>query len=151
LPAYLDRREVATRVSPTELTYSRRARWAEPLALTVGTVLLQDLSARLPGDSVIGYPWLGGAQIDYQVVIGVQQFESDASGKGVLHAQWLVTDTRTGARVVVRETAIGEPPGARDANPADALSAALGALSDEIALELRRLPPHAIAVTKKLK
>ena len=147
LPTYLDRREVATRVSPTEMRYSRRARWAEPLALTVSTALLQDLTARLPGAPVIGYPWLGGSQIDYQVVIHVQRFESDISGSGVLHAQWLVTDSHTGARIVVRETEIAEPSATHHASPA----VALGRFSDEIAVELRQLPPHATPRHEKAK
>jgi len=47
LPAYLDRNEVATRVSPTEVTYSATDRWAAPLAATVSSVLVQILAIRV--------------------------------------------------------------------------------------------------------
>ncbi len=148
LPAYLDRREIATRVSATEVTYSRTGRWAEPLAVTVETALLQNLSERLPSDNVVAYPWTGGAQVDYQIAVSVQQFEPDTSGNGLLHARWLITDPRSGERLANRNTEITHPRAAGGAGPAVALSEALGALSDEIALELQRLPPPA-ADTKR--
>jgi uncharacterized lipoprotein YmbA len=151
VPAYLDRPEVATRVSPTELTYSHTARWAEPLVATVSTALLGDLSARLPNDRVLAYRWAGGEQVDYQIMVYMQRFEPDALGNTLVTAQWLITDPRGREHLVIRDTNIIHPHGPGDADPAAALSATLGALSDEIALELRRLPPPAATTTKRRK
>jgi uncharacterized lipoprotein YmbA len=148
LPAYLDRHELATRVSPTEVTYSATDRWAEPLSATFTAVLLQDLSALLDTNRILAYPWAAGERVDYQVEISVLQFDNDVSGNTRLVARWRVRDVRNAAYVAIKETTVTQsrPPGDSDTRVA-ALSDALDVLGQDIAGVLRQLPPPGKAPT----
>jgi uncharacterized protein len=144
LPAYLERLEFATRVSPSEVAYSQMDRWAEPLSANVAAVLLQNLSSLLPATPVVGYPWQVGAKVDYQIEIGLRQFECGSDDQCALAGRWLIKDTRTGRFVVTRESSLSRS--ARASNGvavAQALSDLLGELSEEIATALRALPAAA--------
>lgn len=147
LPAYLDRREVATRVSPTELTYSQTDRWAEPLSANVEAVLLQNLAELLGSDRVALYPWVGETRVDYQVAINLRRFERDTGGTCSLIGRWVVTDARSGSLVLAREASLTRPAPAGDTTAAAAaLSGLLGDLSHEVATALQALPaPRATA------
>jgi uncharacterized protein len=144
LPAYLDRTELATRVSPTEVTYSTTERWAEPLSSAFTAVLAQDLSALLGTNHVVPYPWPGGERIDYQVEVDVLQFDDDASGNVRLTASWRVKEMRNGAYVVRKETRIAHSRTAgKDDGRVAALSDALRDLGQDIAGTLGELPAAA--------
>ena len=153
-PAYLDRREIATRVSPTELTYSQTDRWAEPVSVNVASVLLQNLAELLETDRIAPYPWIGTVKVDYQVEISLLRLERDAAGTSLLTADWAILDARNGRRVVVKETTLTRPgPPGDTAAAVAALSSALGDLSREIATALQALPApqEASSPTRKHK
>jgi uncharacterized protein len=144
LAAYLDRNDVATRVSPTELTYSPTDRWAEPLTAAVTSVLLQNLSALLATDRILSYPWMADVKVDYQIPISVLRFERDVAGRSRLTARWAIKDAHSGRYVVVKDATFTRTGRAGDtAAAAAALSGTLGDLSSEIAATLRALPPPA--------
>lgn len=141
LPAYLDRNEVATRVSPTELIYSVTDRWAEPLKDNVRRVLVQNLSALLDTDRIVGYPWWNDLAIDYQVEIEFLHFECAAAGASQLAARWGIKDGRNDRYMIMKESRFTRPGQAGATNESvDALSGTLGDLSQEIASALRALP-----------
>jgi uncharacterized lipoprotein YmbA len=144
LPAYLDRNELATRVSPTEVSYSTTDRWAQPLAATFTAVLLQDLSVLLDTNRILAYPWAGSERVDYQIEIDVLQFDNDVSGNTRLIARWRVRDVRNASYLAAKETTVNQsrPPGDSDARVA-ALSDALDVLGQDIAGALRQLPAPA--------
>jgi uncharacterized protein len=138
LPAYLDRYEVATRVSPTELSYSPTDRWAGPLAANVADVLQNNLSALLPSARVVPYPWVSTTPLRYEVEVDLIQFETDADRNAFLVARWTVTETRTGRRKRFKETALEQRAAPGDAFAAtNGLSRTLGDLSRAIADELQ--------------
>ena len=146
LPVYLDRNELALRVSPAEVTYSRTDLWAEPLQTNLTRVLLQDLSALLGGDRLVLYPWPRTVSVSYQVAVTVVQFERTAAGQAQLHARWSIRDPRNAAYLVTKESTYVHPaasPAAADA--VNALSADLGDLSREIVSVLQSLPAPAPA------
>ena len=137
LPAYLDRYEVATRVSPTELSYSSTDRWAGPLAENVADVLQNNLSALLPSSRIVPYPWVSTTPLRYEVEVNLIQFETDADRNASLVARWTVTDVRTGERKKMNETALEQRAAPGDASAATrGLSLTLGDLSRAIADEL---------------
>ena len=148
LPAYLDRNELATRVSPTEVTYSTTERWAEPLAETFTAVLLQDLCVLLDTNRILPYPWAGSGRVDYQIEINVLQFDDDVSGNTRLIARWRVKDVRNATCLVAKDTNVAKSraPGDSSAMVA-ALSDALRDLGQDIADALRRLPAPAAPPT----
>ena len=141
VPEYLDRDELALRVSSAEVTYSPTDRWAEPLRTNLTRVLLQDLSALLGADRIVLYPWPRTVSVSYQVAINVLNFERTATGEAVLHARWFIRDPRTDTYLTLKESrfthAAASPATADGVN---ALSADVGDLSREIAAALLRLP-----------
>lgn len=142
LPAYLDRREVATRVSPTELTYSATDYWAQPLVSHVTSVVLQNLSTLLGTDRIVPYPWVGAVTVDYQIEVTLLGFERDGAGDGHLTGRWAIRDGRSGRELIANVTTFTRPAPPKDTSAtATALSATLGDLSAEIADALPALPP----------
>jgi len=139
LPAYLDRNEVAVRVSASELKYALTERWAEPLVQTLTRVVIENLGAALRTDGVSGVANASTVTPDYAIELVVIRFEATADGKAELTARWAVRDR---ARKIVR---IRQSQHERQAAAAtveggvNAMSAALGDLSDEIAAVLREL------------
>lgn len=142
IPAYLERREVVTRVSSTEVAYSETDRWAEPLTVNVSSVLRQSLSGTLGTNAIVLYPWVGTVKVDYQVEIRLSRFERDATGESHLAGRWSIKDVRDGREVVVKDTVLTRPGAPGDtAAAAAALSGTVSDLGQEIATALRALPP----------
>ena len=141
LPPYLDRSELAMRVSPAEVTYSKIDLWAEPLQANLMRVLQQNLSARLGGERLVLYPWPRTSVVSYQVALTVMQFERTATGEAQLHARWSIRDPRRGAEVAAKESSfVHRVAPATAAAAVNALSADVGDLSQEIAAALQSLP-----------
>jgi len=141
LPPYLDRTEVAMRVSPAEVTYSPTDLWAETLKTNLTRVLQQNLSALLGGEPIALYPWPRASSVTYQIAVTVLQFERTATGEAQLHARWSIRDPRRGAEVASKESSFVRPVApATTAAAVTALSADVGDLSQEIAAALQSLP-----------
>jgi len=141
LPEYLDRNQIVTRLSPSEVTYSQWDRWAEPLETNVATVLRRRLTVELGVGDVTRYPWTGDG-VDYQIEVTFLRLETDMAGQNVLSARWSIRDVRRdGAIVTGNETTLTRPgpPGDRAAST-HALSEMVRDLGDEIAHAARDLP-----------
>jgi len=137
LAPYLDRDAIATRVSPTEVTYSATDRWAEPLQANITRVLLQNLFVLLDTDRIAVYPWPGAFTADYQVRISVLRFESDTKGEAHLDAQWEIQDGRNGGYVTTRTSTFTHPAtAATTAAAVNAMSLTLEDLGRDIAAAL---------------
>ena len=138
-PVYLDRNEVAVRVSQTELTYALTERWAEPLVQNFTRVLVEDLGDALGSDRVAALTSSTALTPDYWIEVVVVRFEAGVDGSAQLTARWAV---RNATRKIVR---IRQSQHARQATAAtteggvNALSAALGDLADEMASTLREM------------
>ena len=140
LPPYLDRHEIAKRLSPTQVTYSEVDRWAEPLSVSVSRVLLQNLSMLLGTEHIVLYPWSNAAQLTYQIEVELLSFEVTKEGEAQLLARYAVLEGGTRRALVVHETAISHPTATDTAASVVTLSATLGELSQEIATAVRQLP-----------
>jgi uncharacterized lipoprotein YmbA len=140
LPGYLDRNEVATRVSSDELHYSPIERWAEPLRGGIERTIAENLMPVVPGGLVLRFPWAATTPVDYQVGLDIRRFEADKQGNAELFVRWTIRQPSTGRYLVNRETSLQAAGGGADAELATrALSATLGQLSQEIAAEIERL------------
>jgi len=138
-PAYLDRNEVAVRVSPSELKYALTERWAEPLVQNFTRVLIENLGRALGSERVSGIVNATTPTPDYSIEVVVVRFEAGADGKAEATVRWAVRDK---ARKVVRirqSQHDRHATGASVEGGVNALSAALGDLADEIASVLREL------------
>jgi uncharacterized lipoprotein YmbA len=141
LPPYLDRAEVATRVSAAEVTYSRTDFWAESLKSNLTRVLQQNLLALLGNARIVLYPWPRTGVVSYQVALNVLQFEHTAAGQAQLHVRWSIRDARSGAEVSAKESTFVHALASKTTAAAvTALSDDVGDLSREVAAALQSLP-----------
>ncbi len=142
LPEYLDRNELAERLSSAEVRYSPTDLWAEPLKTNLTRVLLQNLSSLLGADRIVLYPRPGTVAVDYQVAVSILRFERTAAGEAQLRARWVIRDPRSGEYLALEESNFAHPASSpKAADAVDALSADLGDLCREIAAALQKLPP----------
>jgi len=140
LPPYLDRHEIAIRLSPTQVTYSEVDRWAEQLSVSVSRVLLQNLSMLLGTERIVMYPWSNATQVTYQIEVELLNFEATKQGETQLLARYAILEGGTRRALVVHETALSHPTAPDTAASVVTLSTTLGELSQEIATAVRQLP-----------
>jgi uncharacterized lipoprotein YmbA len=141
IPDYLDRNEICTRLSASELAYSPTDRWAAPLRASIPTVLAQDLARRLGQGHVVIYPWLG-ERVDYQIEVDVLRFEASADGRSYLMARWVVRKGAEGRAVVmVRDSSYAQGAASKSTTASvEALSLTLDELGRDIAASVGSLP-----------
>ena len=138
IPDYLDRVQIVTRSTANALQLAEYDRWAEPLDRSLPRLLAENLSALLPADSVVAFPWPGPAHVDFQVVVEVLQFDGTLGQKVWLEARWTILgeggkQVRASGHANLREP-VG---GASHEALVSGWSQALGGLSREIAASLR--------------
>jgi uncharacterized lipoprotein YmbA len=92
LPAYLDRPQIVTRVSPNELKLAELDNWAEPLIDNVTRVLVENISRLLCTKAVVIFPWKTSSHIDYQIDIKIIWMDGKLGEKAILVTQWAVID-----------------------------------------------------------
>lgn len=140
LPGYLDRSEMATRVSDGQIEFSRTDRWAEPIGSGVLRVLTLDLSDALGTEDVVGFPWPAASRIDWMVAVDVDAFERRPDGTFTVEARWRIRNGQTRELVRAGVKVIHEDPPTNDAEGSvQAASRALATLAQAIAADLRAL------------
>ena len=142
LPAYLFNTSLAVRQGSNEVEYLPSALWAERLEAGFQRVLAADLATVLPTDQVRLSAWQkDGVTVEVYVVI--EQFDVDASGRGVLVAQWRILSPggekmlKSGATRLLRE---GPAPDAGASGAVATLSGLVADLSRQLARELKETP-----------
>ncbi|MFZ0500019.1 MAG: PqiC family protein [Steroidobacteraceae bacterium] len=134
IPPALDRDSMVRGESDTQLQISSQDRWAGDLGEMIRRVLTQDLAGRLPSGMVIApeSPPPSGAS---GLVIDILTFQPQA-GEVVLDADWTLL-AGTQAHPVVRRSVhltLSATPSAQ--GEAQAMSALLGQLADDIAARI---------------
>ena len=143
LPAYLDRAELATRLSREQVTYSTEDRWASSLAGQVWRALADDLRDRVPAGQVVAWPWPREQAPPLAVAVELQSFEAGPDGVAVLEGRWTVSPGAGGAPLASGSVRVREEPATRDAQGSvGAMGRALGALSRDVAAAVAALPPR---------
>jgi len=140
IPEYLDRPQIVTRTAPDKVALSEFDRWGGSLRQDFPRVLAENVATLLGTDRVLAYPW--GDRLDpaYRVALDVQQFDGALGGAVVLRATWIVTGREGKTPLSVRKSDIQEPVSGQDYDAlVGAQSRAVGALSRDIAEEIRRL------------
>jgi len=135
IPGYLDRPEVVTRVSSTELKVSEKNRWGERLRTNVATAVAQDLSNQMPGIDLVKFPWPLNPAPDYQVSISFEQLELTGDGQAQVNARWTLRSSDR--RQVQNGTTNSTLPAGKDERSAsEALSRGVEQVSHDIATAL---------------
>jgi uncharacterized lipoprotein YmbA len=141
-PDYLRRLPVVIRVAPNRIDLSDERRWAEPLDKNFLRVLSEDLATLLDTQRIEKYPWSLRTNVDYQVEIDVQRFETTSDGQTQLTATWIIKDGRGGKILYASRTTTGGPAGPDGVSVSAALSSNLATLSKEIASRITELSQH---------
>jgi uncharacterized protein len=89
LPAYLFDTSLAVRKGTNEIVYLPSAQWAERLDTGFQRVLAANLALLLPSDRIRLSAWRSD-EVAAELYVAIEQFDVDASGRGVLVAQWRV-------------------------------------------------------------
>ncbi len=140
LPRVLDRSQMVTRLSGTELSIDEYHRWGSGLESEILSALGQNLSGLLGTHRVAIYP-AESFETDFRVLADFRDFHADADNEILLKVQWIIEggDTAEETLVVrestIRKTAASEDPGDR----VDAHNEALAELSREIAAAIQSL------------
>ena len=108
VPKYLDRPQIAVRVSDNEIYLSEFHRWAEPLENNLTRVVAENLALLLGTDRIEIFPWKSSSPIDYQVRVMIARFDGKPGDQAVLKARWTVFSKRGEAPVVDTMTTITE-------------------------------------------
>ena len=109
-PDYVKRPEVVTRTAPNRIDVSEDNRWAGSLDKNFTRVLSENLSTLLNTQRVQLYPWNRITPVDYQVVVNVEQFDSDGK-QATLIARWSIRDGHDGKELFATETTSTAPVG----------------------------------------
>jgi uncharacterized lipoprotein YmbA len=145
-PEFLDRPQIVTRSTSNQIQVDEFHRWGGSVQEDFSRILVQNLSSLLGSNRVHVYPSREQLDIDYRVALDVQQFDGRLGGGVVLNAVWTLVDESTTEPVLVRRFEFTAPASGADYEALVAAhSAALAALSQEIAREIRRVanePPR---------
>lgn len=137
-PDYLRRSQVVTRSAPNQIDLSMVDRWGEPLDKNFQRVLSENLAQLLNTYRIEQYPWDRKTQVDYQIAINVQNFETSTDGQAQLNARWIIRDGN-GKDLYASETMANTPVGTGDTGASSALSNDLATLSRDIASRVTEL------------
>lgn len=92
IPGYLDRNEIATAGSPSNLNLAEYHVWAEPFGNAVTRVVAKNMSRLLNSPAVVPFPDTD-TKVDYRTGIVLRRFEMGADHKIHLEASYLIDGT----------------------------------------------------------
>jgi len=140
LPDVVLRPQIVTRPEPGRVVFAEYHRWAGDLRANVEQVLVENLSDRLGGDTVIP---TGGGDIDtdYRVAIRFLRFDGTPGRQAVLEGIWRIKACTPACLVDVHRFVIEVPVAGRDYDAlVSGLDEGLAVLSDRIAQKLAGRP-----------
>ena len=141
VPDYLDRPQIASRLSDNGLQFAEFDRWAEPLDKNLPRILADNLAVLLPSQRVFVFPWPKSVQVRYQVTLEIIHLEKASDGKVILEASWNILDSNGEKLLLMRRTKLVQPVESAGYDAvASGESRAVEELSREIAEAIRSLP-----------
>jgi uncharacterized protein len=142
IPATLDRRAMVRESAPHRLEISDQNRWGSPFAEMARRVLTEDLLERLPQGSVI-LPQQPAPHDADQILVDLLRFDADGSGNIKLEGSWSLLSS-SNATLLMRPFTLTSSARAADfGQQADAMSALLGQLADQMVAGLPERSPTA--------
>ena len=140
LPRYLDRDELVTRSGPHELEVWGGVRWGGSLRTDIQRVVADDLGRLLGTARIAVYPVEARFPVRYRVLLDLLEFGGPRSGPVTLRARWTIAGSE-GSALAVGESVVQQPPASASwEDYVAAHSAALGAVTRELAEHIASLP-----------
>ena len=136
----LDRPQIIMRTGKNEIRIANLERWAAPLHEMVANVMVDNLSALLPGAEILKFPWPVTIPITYQVTMDITQFDGMPGGDVILKARWGILGENGKKVLANKQSMLNEP--IQDNTIAEMVSAQsrlLAKFSHEIAVEIKQL------------
>jgi len=143
---YLDRPQIVSRTSATELSLAEYDRWSEPLVPAVNRIVAENLSALLGTGRVADQTSWANIGAEYRLLAQITRFDLEA-GQAVLEIQWAIWDLKRKPLVPARRSryTAAVPAQSDYAQGVSALNATLAAFCRDVALAidglLREGPP----------
>ncbi|MFC1823582.1 membrane integrity-associated transporter subunit PqiC [Thermodesulfobacteriota bacterium] len=142
VPAYVDRPQIVTRISPNELQLAEFHNWAEPLKDSFARVLVENLTTLVCTKGVFLFPWKEAAAVDYQIILEVIRFEGKIGETALLVAQWSIFDGEGREMIVTGRSYVNEKAEGQNVEAlVAAQSRALADLSRQIASAIEEVSP----------
>jgi uncharacterized lipoprotein YmbA len=146
IPDYLNRPQIINYVNENTLNVDEFHRWAEPLENNISRVLAINLSAMIPTDRIVIFPWKQlrtQIEFDYRISAQVARFESTTDNTVALTVRWVVTSGDYKNILAVKKSQIVEAVQGQEYSAIiTAHSRALEKLSVEIAQVIHDLQSH---------
>jgi uncharacterized lipoprotein YmbA len=141
-PVFLDRPQIVTRDAGNRLAVDEFHRWGGTLQDDFLRVLSENLAYLLDTSRVVVFPSEVRYPLDFRVTADVLAFERTPTDEAVLKVRWAVLDPYLEQALAVHENAYRHPLAQPADEPAQvaAMSAALGAFSQDVANVLLALP-----------
>ena len=140
LSQVLDRPQIIMRTSKNEIRIADLERWAGPLHEIVANVMVDNLSALLPGAEILKFPWQVTIPITYQVTIDITGFDGMPGGDANLRARWGILGENGKKVLANKQSMLNEPIQENTiAEMVSAQSRLLLKFSHEIAVEIKQL------------
>ena len=139
IPGYLFDTSLAVRNGTNEIKYLPTTLWAERLDTGVQRILAANLATLLPTDQIRFSTWRR-EDVAAEVYLNIQQFDVDASGRGVLVAWWRILSPGGDKTLKAGESRFSQQGPVPADNPSGAvatLSDLLGELSRQLAQTLK--------------
>ena len=134
LARYLQRSQIVRSSENYQIDVSANDWWGEPLGPMLSRVLVEELSQRLPGTTVLAEAGAISASPDVSVEVNIQRLDADRTGAVILRAQVALSYATPRRGLTARSIAISVPQESHDVRgEVSAMSNALGQLSDQIA------------------
>ena len=141
IPRYLDRPEIVTLGGAHRLDVWDEHRWGGSLRTDMLRAMSDDLGTLLGTTRVAVYPVEPPFPVDHRVLLDVLAFEGVLGRSVVLHTRWSVVPAAGDRGAVLGEFRVEQPvASASFEDLVAAESAALGALSRELAARIAALP-----------
>ena len=88
----MDRPQIVSQTTESELLVDQFNQWAEPLEGNIARVLARNLSTSLSTENIFLFPWSGSTQIDYQARLYIIDFKGTPDNKVLLRAHYTIFD-----------------------------------------------------------
>ena len=138
LARYLDRQQIVRSADDYRLEVAPNDWWGEPLGTMLARVLVEELSQRLPGSTVLDEEGAITVDADQTVEINLRRLDAARTGEVVLAASVAVARRSPRRQPVTRAFSTLVPQATPDVNGfVAAASIAVGRLADAIADMLR--------------
>ncbi len=104
MPGYLDRPQLVTQQSGSQVDVDEFHRWAEALDVALPRIVTANVDYLLDSVIVVTFPYSSRVHTDYRLFGRVIRFDADQSGKAVLEVQWGMQDADANTVLTPRRT-----------------------------------------------